>query len=213
MSDNIIDKMLENRRKYESGDYKKRSHKSKVQPPDSIDWLDQSSCPDVAVINISQDHWISCKNGPIAQSDRDDKYHTWTAVQGRFPKHLNRGSVLIVRRTNRNSDGTNGSEESGVMGIWIFNRKERVDSNENHPFEQWYSWYIHCTSIETSKIVVYQENWQRLGIIPQAMTGSAVFRLNQTQQIRYLRDLVSEGRFSDDTEDLIRSLIRCKENN
>jgi len=96
------------------------------------------------------------------------------------------------------------------MAIWVFKRKERVDSNETHPWEKWYSWYLHCTSIETSQKVVYQENWRKLKITPQAMTGNAVFQLTRTQQIRYLRELASQERFSDDTEEYLQSLMQCK---
>jgi hypothetical protein len=143
MSRDIIDEMLENKRKYESGDYEKKSNRAKVQPPDSISWLEDTPiCPDVSVINISQDHWISCKRGPQPPIDKEDEYHTWTAISGSLPAYLNKGSVLIARRTNRNSDGSIGGEDSGVMGIWIFNRQERVKSNSDHPWDKLYAQYL-----------------------------------------------------------------------
>lgn len=210
MTKDELNKALENIRKYKSGDYDKRSNSMKIQSPDSIEWLDESSCPNVAVINISQDHWMACKRGPREAFERDNEYHTWTAVPGSVPRYLNKGTVLIVRRTHRNSDGSNGDEESGVMGIWIVKKKQRVNSNENHDWNQSYSWYLHCTSIETSVNVVYQENWKKIGLEPTSMTGKAVFRLSLSQQIFYLTELVKHDRFTSETEQYLRSLLDCK---
>lgn len=213
MTDNTVEKMLDNKRMYESGNYNttRRNDRTKVQSPDSIRWLKETPhCPNVVVANISQDHWKWCKRGPIPPIEKENGHHTWTGIPGPIPDYLSKGSVLLARRTIRRSDGTTGSAEHGVMGVWLLKRWEPVKSNSDHPWNKPYSWYLHCTSIETGLEVIYHESWQKLDIKFTGMTGAAVFKLKKHQQVRYLQELISEGDLADSTERYLKTLIECK---
>lgn len=177
-----------------------------IQNPDEIDVLRE--CPKVSVINISQDHWPSCVEGPDSEQ-RKAPNSTWTAISSRDP-YLERGMILIARKTIRDSDGNKTDEESGVAGIWILKDTEEVDNNENHPWNDTYEQYLYCESLETGQDVMYEESWNLIGIDHKAMTGKDIFHLYQHQQKKYLRWIINSGDLSSETEEYLQSVIDCK---
>lgn len=194
-----IDDMLEN--------YRRSSpDRRRVQNPDEIDVLKE--CPKVAVINISQDHWLSCVKGPDSEQ-RKGLNNTWTAISSSNLR-LERGMVCIARKTIRDSDGNKTNKKHGVMGVWILEDVEEVVNNENHPWNDTYELYLYCESLETGQDVMYKESWNTLGIDSATMTGEDIFHLRQNQQKRYLREIIKHGDLKSETAEYLQSVIDCK---
>jgi len=205
-----IEQMLDNLSEFKSATKTDDLH-SKYKISGKIESITSGEqCPEVAVVNISQDHWFTCKNGPV---NKNNQYHTWTAIPGSRPSFLYNGTILIVRRTstlNKSQNQFFESKTNGVMGIWVFDKFEPVTLNKNHNWNSSYDWYLHCTSIETRPEVVYKENWSGLDIEPNTMQGQAVFKLTKQQQENYLGELLLSAQLSQSTKQLLGSLVSCK---
>ena len=209
MSEDVIKRMLENLSESKSTPEPEDRH-SRYKISEKVDYVVAGGhCPEVAVVNISQDHWVACKEGPV---NKDNEFHTWTAISGSRPPFLYNGTVLIVRRTstvNKSKNLCSESKTNGVMGIWTFDKFEPVDSNENHRWNSIYEWYLHCTSIETRPEVVYKEKWGVLDVEPNTMQGQGVFRLTKQQQKNYLGELLLNAKLSQTTKQFLGSLVEC----
>jgi len=205
-----IERMLDNLSEFKSSTETDDLHSKYKISGETVSVSPDEQCPEVAVVNISQDHWLTCKNGPV---NKNSKYHTWTAIPRSRPSSLSTGSILIVRRTsttNNLQSHTSESKTNGVMGIWVLDQFERVHSNNNHSWNSSYEWYLHCTSIETRPEVVYKEDWSVVDIEPNTMQGQAVFTLTKQQQKNYLGELLLSARLSQATKQFLGSLVACK---
>jgi hypothetical protein len=163
----------------------------------------RSNSMSVHVLNISQDHWINCSSGPVDTARHSGHSGPWTALkeeEGNPEYIISEEDILIARRTSSNSDGTTGRDKHGVCGIWQPNETAPVEDNTNHPFNKSYSWYLYCDAIETGTTVRYDENWDRLELPYQTLTGKSIYTLSSEEQRAYLDELITRSTFSQETK-------------
>jgi len=171
--------------------------------------------PAVWIFNARQHNWPYCARGPTAETaaehGEENVGHPWHGVGkgggGGLPVDLNEGDVILARRTERTRGGKNGSQPSGVFGIWRHHGYQRNPRQESLPWPEKYRWVIYCRAVEREFQEICSEDFDQLPMVGQSLQN-AIQRLSRSDAKAYIEHVLQHPALDPETRDFLERISR-----
>lgn len=159
---------------------------------------------DFWVFNIRQINWEYCVQGP-SDSDRHGEENVgnpWFGKQSKSPPSIREGDLIFARRTTRAKQGQQGERPYGVMGIWEYCDRSRVESDDELPWTGGpYNWVLYLREIQQFDSP-YQENYDELPFGYRSLQSDTI-GLRPEYARGYFESLERHGFLDDQTQERV----------